>query len=200
MGEDRFMPVHFIGTVSVSWLTQPGADRDMKLDQDFGFEDAGGLVWTAKKNAIVNGASIPEFFWSTFGSPFIGDDRRASVLHDYYCDVKTRPAAATHRMFYEACRAGGVGTVRAKTMYSMVKAFGPDWMVVAESIVVNGHTVIEEGGTLTFSRTMPRAEFSELMQWIEFEDPSIEEIDTEIEKRAMTVLVLPPAELGVKVD
>jgi hypothetical protein len=103
------MPVHFIGTVSVSWLTQPGADRDVKLDKDFGFEDADGLVWTAKKNAVVNGASIPQIFWSTFGSPFIGDYRRASVLHDYYCDVRTRPSAATHLMFYEACLAGASG-------------------------------------------------------------------------------------------
>lgn len=194
------MPVHFIGTVSVSWLTQPGADRDVKLDQDFGFEDSGGLVWTAKKNAIVNGASIPQIFWSTFGSPFIGDYRRASVLHDYYCEVRTRPSAATHLMFYEACLAGGVGPVKAKTMYIMVKTFGPSWTVVAESIVVNGHTVIEKGGTLIFSRTMPRAEFSEMIQWIETENPPIEEIDTEIEKRAVVVPVLPLAELGIEVD
>ncbi|NGO53210.1 DUF1353 domain-containing protein [Allomesorhizobium camelthorni] len=194
------MPVHFIGTVSVSWLTQPGADRDVKLDQDFGFEDSGGLVWTAKKKAIVNGASIPQIFWSTFGSPFIGDYRRASVLHDYYCEVRTRPSAATHLMFYEACLAGGVGPVKAKTMYIMVKTFGPSWTVVAESIVVNGHTVIEKGGMLTFSRTMPRAEFSEMIQWIETENPPIADIDAEIEKRAVVVPVLPLAELGIEVD
>jgi hypothetical protein len=198
--EDRFMPVRFIGTVSVSWLTQPGVDRDVKLEQDFGFEDAGGLVWTAKKNAVVNGASIPQIFWSSFGSPFIGDYRRASVLHDYCCEVRTRPSAATHRMFYEACLAGGVGPLKAKTMYTMVKTFGPSWTVVAESIVVNGRTVIEEGGTLTFSRTMPRTEFSEMIQWIEAENPPIEEIDAEIEKRAVVVPVLPLAELGSEVD
>jgi hypothetical protein len=194
------MPVHFIGTVSVSWLTQPGADRDVKLDQDFGFEDSGGLVWIAKKNAIVNGASIPQIFWSTFGSPFIGDYRRASVLHDYYCEVRTRPSAATHLMFYEACLAGGVGPVKAKTMYIMVKTFGPSWTVVAESIVVNGHTVIEKGGTLIFSRTMPRAEFSEMIQWIEAENPPIEEIDTEIARRSTIVPFLPISELGIVAD
>jgi hypothetical protein len=194
------MPVHFIGTVSVSWLTQPGADRDVKLDKDFGFEDADGLVWTAKKNAVVNGASIPQIFWSTFGSPFIGDYRRASVLHDYYCDVRTRPSAATHLMFYEACLAGGVGMVRAKTMYMMVKTFGPSWTVVAESIVVNGRTVIEEGGTLTFSRTMPRAEFSELVQWIETDNPPIEELDAEIAKRSTIVPFLPIRDLGITVE
>jgi hypothetical protein len=167
------MPVHFIGAASVSWLSQPGADRDMKLNQDFGFEGPDGLIWTAKKNAIINGASIPVYFWSTFGSPFIGDYRRASVLHDYYCDVKTRTSAATHRMFYDACRAGGVGPITAKTMYTMVEMFGPSWTVMAESIVVNGQTVIEKGGTLTFSRTIPRTEFSEMIQWIETENPPI---------------------------
>jgi Protein of unknown function (DUF1353) len=198
--EDRLMPMHFIGTVSVSWLTQLGEDRDMKLNQDFGFEDSGGLVWTAKKDAVVNGASIPQIFWSTFGSPFIGDYRRASVLHDYYCDVKTRPSAATHLMFYEACLAGGVGVARAKTMYTMVKVFGPSWTVVAEGIEINGHMVVEKGGTLTFSRTMPRDEFSELVQWIEAENPPIEAIDAEILKRSTVLPFLPMAELGIAVD
>lgn len=194
------MPVRFIGTVSVSWLTQPGADRDVKLNQNFGFKDSGGLVWTAKRNAVVNGASIPQVFWSTFGSPFIGDYRRASVLHDYYCDVRTRPSAATHLMFYEACLAGGVGMMTAKTMYTMVKVFGPSWTVMAESIDVNGHTMIEEGGTLNFSRTMPRGEFSELIEWIETENPPIEEIDAEIAKRATVVSFLPISEAGITVD
>ncbi|EHK55206.1 hypothetical protein MAXJ12_21264 [Mesorhizobium alhagi CCNWXJ12-2] len=198
--EDRFMPVRFIGTVSVSWLTQPGADRDVKLEQDFGFKDASGLVWTAKKNAVVNGASIPQIFWSTFGSPFIGDYRRASVLHDYYCEVRTRSSAATHRMFYEACLAGGVGPLKAKTMYTMVKTFGPSWSVVAESIVVNGQTVIKEGGTLTFSRTMPQTEFSDVIQWIEAENPPIEEIDAEIARRSTIVPFLPISELGIAVE
>ncbi len=194
------MPVQFIGTVSVSWLTQPGADRDMLLNESFGFEDAAGLVWTAERNAIVNGASIPQIFWSTFGSPFIGDYRRASVLHDYYSEVRTRPSAATHLMFYEACLAGGVETVKAKTMYTMVKIFGPSWTVVAEGIDVNEHTVIEEGGTLIFSRTMPRAEFSELIEWVEAENPPIEEIDAEILQRSTVVPFLPIAELGIAVD
>jgi hypothetical protein len=181
------MAVRFIGNVSVTWLTQAGGDRDMKLNQDFGFEDSGGLVWTAKKNV----------FWSSFGSPFIGDYRRASVLHDYYCDVKTRPSAATHLMFYEACLAGGVGMLKAKTMYTMVKIFGKNWTVVAEGIDVNERTVIEEGGTLTFSRTMPQAEFSELIQWIETENPPIEEIDTEILRRSIVVPFLPVEDLGI---
>ncbi len=103
-------------------------------------------------------------------------------------------------MFYEACRAGGVGPVKAKTMYTMVKTFGPSWTVVAESIVVNGQTVIEEGGMLTFSRTMPRADFSELVQWIEAENPPIEELDAEIAKRSTIVPFLPIGELGITVE
>ena len=190
------MPVHFIGTVSVAWLTQPGADRDMKLNQNFGFEDAGGLVWTAKKNAVINGASIPQIFWSTFGSPFIGDYRRASVLHDYYCEVRSRPSAATHHMFYEACLAGGVGQVKAKTMYTMVKIFGPSWMVMASGIEINGSNVIAKGGMVTFSRMMSPGEFSEVAQWIEFENPPIADIDAEIEKRSIMVPILPLADLG----
>jgi hypothetical protein len=103
-------------------------------------------------------------------------------------------------MFYEACLAGGVGPLKAKTMYTMVKTFGPSWTVVAERIVVNGQTVIEEGGTLTFSRTMPRTEFSEVIQWIETENPPVEEIDAEIARRSTIVPFLPIGELGTTVD
>jgi hypothetical protein len=47
---------------------------------------------------------------------------------------------------------------------------------------------------------MPREQFSKVIEWIEDENPPIEEIDAEIEKRATTVLVLPPAEMEIAAD
>lgn len=182
----------FVGTVSVTWLEHPGDDRDMKLNLSFTFEDDTGLKWTAARGAVINGASIPRIFWTTFGSPFIGDYRRASIVHDHFCDVRTRTAAATHRMFYEACRAGGVSEIKAKTMYTMVKTFGPSWTVAVNGLSINGTSVVAGGDTITFSHTMGDDEFTRLTRWIEEQNPGIDAIDAEIRRRASEVIVLPP--------
>ncbi len=186
------MVAQFLGDVSVTWLTEAGDDRRVRLNQDFTFVDSAGLSWTAKKNAVVDGASIPQVFWTTFGPPFVGDYRRASVVHDYYCVVRTRSSEATHRMFYEACRAGGVGEARAKVMYAMVRTFGPSWRISSGSIAINGVVVLEEGAELTIMHSMSDTEFQKLLKWIETETPDIEAIDAEIERRAQEIPVLPP--------
>lgn len=188
------MAAHFIGTVSVTWLEQPGDDRDMKLTKAFTFVDAAGLRWTAKKDAVINGASIPRIFWTTFGPPFVGEYRRASVVHDHFCDVRTRSAEATHHMFYEACLAGGVGMIKAKTMYTMVKTFGPNWKTLSGALAINGVEVLAKGQKVTVYRTMGEDEFARLEKWVEERNPSIEEIDAEIERRSREMPVLPPEE------
>ncbi len=188
------MAAHFTGTVSVTWLEHPGDDRDMKLTKDFTFVDAAGLTWTARKNAVINGASIPQIFWTAFGPPFVGEYRRASVVHDYYCGVRTRPAEATHHMFYEACLAGGVGTIKAKTMYATVKAFGPSWRTLSGALAINGLEVLSRGDEVTVYRAMSDGQFARLEKWVQEEDPTIEQIDAEIERRSLEMPVLPPVE------
>ncbi|WP_157016216.1 DUF1353 domain-containing protein [Mesorhizobium xinjiangense] len=186
------MAAHFTGNVSVTWLSEAGDDRSVKLNQDFTFVDGAALAWTAKKNAVVDGASIPQIFWTTFGPPFVGDYRRASVVHDYFCTVRTRSAEATHRMFYEACRAGGVGETRAQLMYAMVRTFGPNWRTASGAIAVNGVVVLEEGAQVSVMHSMSDIDFHNLLKWIETEAPGIEAIDAEIDRRAQEIPVLPP--------
>lgn len=186
------MAGHFTGPVKVTWLEQDGDDRDMRLDAAISFVDQAGLKWTAKKGGIVNGASIPKVFWTSFGSPFIGDYRRASVLHDYFCDIRTRTSEATHRMFYEACIVGGVGTVKAKTMYLMVATFGPSWTVITTPFSMNGLPVASKGDRLGFRRTMADGDLSRLTRWIEVENPGLDRIDEAIRSHATQLLELPP--------
>jgi hypothetical protein len=128
---------HFVGEVEVTWLSHAGADRDMRLLQDFSFVDDAGTQWPVPKGAVINGASIPQLLW-TWGPPFVGDYRRASVVHDHYCIVRTRTAKATHRMFYHACRAGGVRKSKAKLMYTAVATFGPQWTLVERMATARG--------------------------------------------------------------
>ncbi len=119
----------FEGDVVARWLTHVGDDRDMMLLEDFAFTGPDAKRWIAPKGSVVNGASIPAALWSTVGPPFVGDYRRATVIHDVACDEKTEPHDQVHLVFYYAMRADGVGWLKANTMYQAVKQFGPKWSI-----------------------------------------------------------------------
>lgn len=105
--------------------------RLMELMESFGFVDPAGLEWPVPPGTRVDGASIPQPLWSVIGGPFTGQYRDASVVHDYYCDVRSRPWRAVHRVFYDAMLVSGVATARAKLMYSAVYFGGPRWSETA---------------------------------------------------------------------
>lgn len=115
---------HFVGIVKTKWHDD---GRTMTLLDDFGYVDAGNFAWKAPKGRNIDGASIPQVFWTFIGGPFEGKYRNASVVHDYECDVKQRPWRSVHRMFYNASRCGGVEETRAKVIYAAVYHFGPRW-------------------------------------------------------------------------
>ena len=114
----------FVGDVIVKWLSS----REMQLLEKVIFIDDNQKEWVAPLGSVIDGASIPRVFWSLIGSPFSGKYRRASVLHDVYCESKTETRAATNKMFYEAMRLDGVNYIKAKTMYLAVKLGAPRWM------------------------------------------------------------------------
>ena len=101
--------------------------RKMKLLNDYRFEDPNKEIWLAKKGSTVDGASIPQIFWSIIGGPLDGPYRNASVIHDYYCITRTKGWHETHKVFYYGMRAADVVPVKALTMYYAVLAFGPRW-------------------------------------------------------------------------
>lgn len=110
--------------------------------QEYVFTDSKNIKWTAPVGTRTDGASIPQACMS-----FIGDrmDERylgAALVHDAYCaeantgksPFHTRPWQSVHRMFYEACLAGGTPLVTAKTMYMAVWLYGPSkWAILKES-------------------------------------------------------------------
>ena len=115
----------FSGEPKAIWLSTGGApDRDMQLIEAFWFRDQMSVEWLAPEGSVVNGASIPKALWSSVGSPYTGDYRRASIVHDLACidaqgDSGKRRAA--DRMFYHACRAGGCSTLEATILYVGVR-------------------------------------------------------------------------------
>jgi Protein of unknown function (DUF1353) len=120
----------FLGDPRTKWLPD---GRDMELLEDFVFIDSSARAWTAEKGCKVNGASIPKPFWSIIGGPFEGQYRNASIVHDAECDRKTALSVDVHRMFYDACRCGGVPEKKAKLLYWAVANYGPSWSVVSRA-------------------------------------------------------------------
>ena len=114
--------------VIAKWLKHSGKDRKMELVRDFTYIDPKGISWTAEIGDKINGASIPSWAWGKkIGTPYVGDFRRASVIHDVECDKKRKPHKDVHKMFYYAMRCDGVSKKKALLMYRLVAMFGPKW-------------------------------------------------------------------------
>ena len=130
----------FVGDVVARWSDN---GRDMTLVEPFAYVDPRESRWDAPAGAVVNGASIPRAFWSLIGGPFEGRFRNASVVHDVACEARDREWPTVHRMFYEACRCGGVAAAKAKAMYYAVWHFGPRWRIEELRTVVAGRPQVE---------------------------------------------------------
>lgn len=114
----------FRGRIVTEWLPD---GRQMRLVEPIEYHAVDSKVWMVPAGTIVDGASIPEVFWSIIGGPFEGLYRGPSVVHDHFCETRTRPASAVHGVFHEAMLTSGVGKRRAWLMYQAVTRFGPRW-------------------------------------------------------------------------
>lgn len=116
----------FQGKIITEWLEE-GGHRLMKVYQSFTYVDSNGRRWTVPDGVKVDGASIPPALWSIIGSPFEGEYRDASVVHDYFCDKRSRKWQDVHNMFYDAMITRGVRKSKAWIMHKAVMEFGPRW-------------------------------------------------------------------------
>ena len=114
----------FSGEPVTLWDTEQDApDRNMQLVVDFWFQ-LGSTRWDAPQNSTINGASIPQPLWSLVGSPYTGDYRRASIVHDVACDragTDHQMRREADKMFFHACIAGGCSTREAILLYVGVR-------------------------------------------------------------------------------
>jgi Protein of unknown function (DUF1353) len=114
----------FSGDPETIWMTEGEPDRHMKLLKTFSFRDPKDRKWVAPSNYVIDGATIPRALWSLVGSPYTGDYRRASIVHDKACDDaagNSNARRAADRMFYHACRAGGCSVREATLLYIGVR-------------------------------------------------------------------------------
>jgi Protein of unknown function (DUF1353) len=176
----------FVGQVKTEWLN-PDA-RSMRLLENFGYTDPDGKLWIAPADSIIDGASIPQAFWSIIGGPFEGEYRNASVVHDVACDRRKDPWQAVHRMFYFACLCGGVEPSKAKIMYAAVYHFGPRWKLQTEYEIIPAPSKTEPdtwveapAGRKVGQREKVPAPKPEqvraITEYIRQHDPSLEEVE-----------------------
>lgn len=90
------------------------------------YVDPEGVVWEIYPGDIINGLSVPRFFWRLCW-PYEEKTREASAFHDVYCGLKSRPSSQVHRMFYNAMRANGTSALVAYLRYIPVRLFGPQF-------------------------------------------------------------------------
>jgi hypothetical protein len=114
----------------------------MRLLEDFAFVDDNGVRWLAPAGSVIDGASIPDTLWLVAGTPYIGDYRRATVIHDVACQQMARPSKDVHRMFYDAMITDGVPEARAQQMYTAVRLFGPSWVIPEAGFGMEGAPAI----------------------------------------------------------
>src|SRR5690349_11195833 len=115
----------FSADPQTEWSTEAGVeDRRMTLLDDFWFDDPNGRRWHAPKGCSIDGATIPRPLWALVGSPYTGDYRRASIVHDFACvEAGDNFAArrAADRMFFHGCREGGCSLEDAIILYVGVR-------------------------------------------------------------------------------
>ena len=131
----------FSGDPRTLWQTDPKKpDRKMSVLEDFWFIDPDEKKWLTPANYGVDGASIPRALWTLVGSPYTGDYRRASIVHDKACDDAVGNSAARRaadRMFFHACREGGCGIAEAIMLYIGVRIGALTGLVPAWQFTVN---------------------------------------------------------------
>jgi len=115
----------FTNTVKAEWIE--GEPRDMRILEPLSYVDKLGISWDVPLDIIINGSSKPRVLWPLIGSPYIGHDRRPSVVHDYYYQTREHEKDITDDMFYEACIEDGVPHLKAHAMHLALQSTGSTW-------------------------------------------------------------------------
>lgn len=174
-------------------LKESGELKEL-VDNSLKFHDSNDVEWTAPKGTLTDGASVPRLFLPVTDGRWDRMFLKAAVLHDCYCQTdnkarcrgryRTKPWQQVHRMFYEACLAGGTPSLLAKIMFSGVWLGGPRWDEPDRNLED------APGELLTLG-------FTAVKHWIEENNPTIEEIEADFERREPLLLELHDRDMAI---
>ena len=102
------------------------------LSEDKTVESLGCRV-TIKKGFDFDGASIPKWLWSIYGSPLNGNYVVASLIHDGLYASQKVSKRVSDKIFLDIMKQSKVGYIKRTSMYLAVKMFGgKDWKEASE--------------------------------------------------------------------
>ena len=97
------------------------------LSKDKTVESLGYSV-IVKKGFDFDGASIPKWLWSIYGSPLNGNYVVASLIHDGLYASQKVSKEISDKIFLDVMKQSNVGYIKRTSMYLAVKLFGgKDW-------------------------------------------------------------------------
>jgi len=174
-------------------LKEQGELKEL-VDGSLTFLDSSGVEWTAPQGTLTDGASVPRLALPVTDGRWDTEFLKAAVVHDAYCQednetrcpdqYRTKPWRAVHRMFYDACVAGGTSSLKAKIMFAAVWLAGPRWDDPDERLQQASPDLLTIG-------------FTGSKEWIEQNDPTVEEIEADMGRREPLLLDLHELETGV---
>ena len=93
------------------------------LSKDKTVESLGYSI-TVKKGFDFDGASIPKWLWSIYGSPLNGNYVVASLIHDGLYASQKVSKSVSDKIFLDVMKQSNVGYIKRRSMYLAVKMFG----------------------------------------------------------------------------
>ena len=107
-------------------------DNVFILFEDVAVESLGYSI-TVKKGFDFDGASIPKWLWSIYGSPLNGNYVVASLIHDGLYASQKVSKSVSDKIFLDTMKQSNVGYIKRTSMYLAVKTFGgKDWKEASE--------------------------------------------------------------------
>lgn len=170
------------GTFAPTSITLKEKDELKELvDKNLLFTDYEGIRWIAPKGTLTDGASVPRLALPITDGRWSREFLKAAVVHDAYCQKENeticpdqyqkQPWQKVHKMFYDACLAGGTQPLTAKIMYAAVWIGGPRWDDPKRD---------QRQG---LSRDALTLGFTGVRVWIKQNDPTIEAIEADLKRR-----------------
>ena len=107
-------------------------DNVFILFEDVVVESLGYSI-TVKKGFDFDGASIPKWLWSIYGSPLNGNYVVASLIHDGLYASQKVSKRISDKIFLDVMKQSNVGCIKRTSMYLAVTMFGgKDWKEASE--------------------------------------------------------------------
>jgi hypothetical protein len=169
------------GRFLFEWLDDSAGSK-VKLLEAVKFTDADGSEWEAPRDAEFELLSVSPTLQTLFGPPFEGKNRKAALLHQYQVHARAQPWKESHRMYYQASRSLGVDEADAKLMYMALYADGPRWAVKKSICERACHTKeVVQKTQMTWRPVVKQTALEPVVEWIERENPSLDQIDARVE-------------------